>query len=271
MCKAKGIEREAILTNPDTLASIPVRKELLEQIQQHFVETFYNLHNNIPSAHDYMKRIVYRLAPEYQNDPVRVAILKKFVLGAGADCKAYDISSIVEWAIGRMEESEKKQYEAGDHQTKLKMVVQRLDDSIFDKDLRSTELIWSEILVLIKKRDERMVSSEVITADDEEIEYPQYEIACCAIAPKIHTFLGLEGKASCPAVEIIDALINKMASFAEMDATEEEEETIALPTECDLKEFARPPFLRQKGFESLKTRKNANSLKSLQKKEESLS
>lgn len=236
MCTIRGLDFEATVQDPKALDAIPTRSALLEQLQEQFIETFYHLHKNIPSAHDYMKRIVHRLAPEYEKDPVRVAILKKFVLGAGTDCEVYNISSVIGWAVARMDKDEQTLYNAADEQTKLKMAAEKLDDSIFDTEHRSSELSWKEILLLIKKRDELLRKTDkqknkkkVINAAGEEIEYPQYAFDCGAIAKSLRTFLGLAENTICSAVDIIDAL------FEEINRSAKE----LHPAQSDLAEFAK--------------------------------
>ena len=203
MCRARGLETESLLRDPQILDTIPCKGEILD----HLVEIFYDLRNAVPSAHDYMKRIVHRLAPEYKNDSVRVAILKKFVLGAGADCSVYNTASIVGWAVDRMDAGEKALYKTAGKNAQLEMAVQKLDDSIFYNGSRSAELTWKDTLLLIKKRDGQQSMAKVINAAGEEIDYPRYEVDCQTLNKKLCLFLGLAEDSRCPAAELIDILL----------------------------------------------------------------
>lgn len=148
MCKAKGLELSQLLNNPSVLQSIPSRVELQEEL----LSIFYNLCRSAPSAKAYMERIVRALVPEYQNDTIRVSILKKFVLGLGFHCKTHNISAIVDWALDRMPIAEKKLYKDLSKEEKLNKVVDALDDTIFCPEHLVMDLTPLEILILMQKQ-----------------------------------------------------------------------------------------------------------------------
>ena len=238
MCKARGLESWILERDPKVLETIPTRAEILD----HLIDTFYALRKDVPSAHDYMKRIVYQLAPEYANDPVRVAILKKYVIGAGKDCKIYDTSSIVAWVRDKMEEDKRVQFDSADDHTQIALVVNKLDDSIFKCGLTTSELTWRDVLMLIKKRDNLLRNDKgngegeedkkhskrsqdkqectesdqdknaaiVITAEGKEVAYPAFTLKCQMINEELLSYLDLSKEAELSCVEIIDLLINKI-------------------------------------------------------------
>lgn len=102
-------------------------------MQSDLLESFYDMYKNAPNISGYMERIVRRLAPEYSDDTVRVAILKKFVLGSGVNFKRFNIKSIYAWASERFSAEEKITFDNSDEQEQKELVVSKLDDSIFDQ------------------------------------------------------------------------------------------------------------------------------------------
>lgn len=238
MCKARGLESWILQRDPKVLETIPTRAEILDQL----IDTFYALRKEVPSAHDYMKRIVHQLAPDFDRDPVRVAILKKYVLGAGKDCKIYDTSSIIAWVLDKMDERERIQFDSANEQVQIEMVVNKLDDSIFKCGLTTSELTWRDVLMLIKKRDNFLRNDKgngeseeekkhskssqdkqegtesdqdknaarVITAEGKEVAYPAFILNSQTINEELRTYLGLSKEAEISCVEIIDLLINKI-------------------------------------------------------------
>lgn len=148
MCEAKGVELSQLLHNPSVLQSIPSRVELQEEL----LSIFYNLCRSAPSAEAYMERIVRTLVPEYQNDTVRVAILKKFIIGLGFHCKTHNISAIVDWALERMSITEREQYAKFSKQEQLSKVIDSLNDTIFCPEHLVMDLTPLEILMLMQKQ-----------------------------------------------------------------------------------------------------------------------
>lgn len=50
-----------------------------DDVERMIFDELYNIYKMFPSSVDYMARLVRRLAPEYRNDTVRLAIVKKFI------------------------------------------------------------------------------------------------------------------------------------------------------------------------------------------------
>lgn len=131
LCKARDIDITKLIKDETIINQIPTREDLKEDLLQ----SFYNLYNKAPSPNDYMKRIVRRLAPEYNLDTVRVAILKKFIIGDCKKCGIFDTKKVIEWAENRFSESEKKAYNRLKHLDRNKLLISKIDDSIFDEML----------------------------------------------------------------------------------------------------------------------------------------
>ena len=152
MCDARKIDFDQLIKNSSLLKTIPTRQEMKDEI----LKTFYELYSYAPSSAAYMERIVYRLAEEYRGDPVRVAILKKFILGGGAGFKTYDTTAVIEWAVNKMSGAAREAYDRSDEETRLELVVRELDDSIYSKEHLSVELTNMEMLDLMVWRWERL-------------------------------------------------------------------------------------------------------------------
>lgn len=128
LCDDCDIDFEQLMRNHSLLNSLKTK----EKLETDFFRVLHDAYKQTPSAGDYMERLVRILAPEYEKDTVRTAILKKFILGAGEDWKIYSTKAIFSWAKEQMDEADKHQYDTADSEMKLKMVVSVLNDSIFE-------------------------------------------------------------------------------------------------------------------------------------------
>jgi len=97
LCDAVGIDIGDLKRNPAILKQVPSRA----QLKNTMMEALYGMYREFPRANDYMRRMIAYLAPEFASDTVRVAILKKFVLGCGYGCRTIDAGSVLEWARKR--------------------------------------------------------------------------------------------------------------------------------------------------------------------------
>ncbi|MBR7085741.1 MAG: hypothetical protein IKI37_11315, partial [Oscillospiraceae bacterium] len=131
--------------------NIPSRKEL----QTKLIEFLHEIYQQCPDAEDYMQRIVRRLAPEYKQDTVRTAILKKFMKGAGFGCKSVDTSAVCSWAEERLSPEQKIMYMRADETQKMEILIQQIDDSVFSPERLESELNINELLHLMLKRMEK--------------------------------------------------------------------------------------------------------------------
>lgn len=148
LCRAREIDTDELLRDSRLIETIPTRSELKEKL----LEILYELYSEVPTAADYMERTVRRLAPEYGADPVRVAILKKFVMGGGPGWGAFKTTAVLGWAVQQMTEGEREAYDGASAGQELKMAVDRLDDSIFSGERMATELTTAELLGLMERR-----------------------------------------------------------------------------------------------------------------------
>ena len=148
LCKARNLDVNELLKDPSLIRQVPSREDLRGIL----LDTLHDIYKKMPSSEDYMTRIVRRLAPEYINDTVRTAILKKFVLGGGLDWKTYHTSEIISWAYRRLSDEERKKYDQADDSVKLSIAVSMLDDSIFSPDHLDIELDKCELIALMIRR-----------------------------------------------------------------------------------------------------------------------
>ena len=146
LCDAKKIDMDELINDRDRslLEEIPTRVEMKEQLLQFF----YDMYKKIPTTQQIMERIVRTLAPEYNNDEIRVAILKKFVSGAGDDFKCFDTNSIIQWVKNKLNDSEKKKMESLDEKGQKRFLILKINDDIFDDfdKLEDEELIQDDAL-----------------------------------------------------------------------------------------------------------------------------
>lgn len=146
LCDARGIEAEALIEDRSILESIPTRLAMQDELLQFF----YEMYTKSFATTDFMERIVYRLAPEYSSDTVRVAILKKFVVGAGDNFKRFHTNQILEWARKQLNKAEEAAYEVLAEEEKRKLLLSKIDDSIFKHE--SIEMTDNDVLKLIIDR-----------------------------------------------------------------------------------------------------------------------
>lgn len=146
LCNARGIDVKALIADRSILESIPTRSAMQDELLQYF----YDIYAQASSPSDFMKKIVYRLAPEYSSDTVRVAILKKFVVGAGDNFKRFHTNQIWEWAKKQLDKSEAEIYQKSTEEKKKVLLLNKIDDSIFEHS--SVEITYVDVLKLIIDR-----------------------------------------------------------------------------------------------------------------------
>lgn len=163
LCKARGIDVDKLIKNREILNNIPTH----DQIKDELLKVFYDMCKASPSTTDHMKRIIHRLAPEFENDSVRVAILKKFVLGSKLNFKKFKIESVYMWVREQLSEKDKKDFDSLDEEGKKEIVISKLNDSIFDRE--ALKLTNSEILCLILNKIEEYSADESISFSELEL------------------------------------------------------------------------------------------------------
>ena len=149
LCKARDLDVDALLGNESLLEKIPTR----EQMQDQLLQGFHDMYENTPGTADFMERIVRRLAPEYREDSVRVAILKKFLAGAGSGFKRFHTDQILEWGRKRMTREERDSFSHLSPEEQKAQIFSRIDDSIFERN--SAALSEVDVFRLIAGRMER--------------------------------------------------------------------------------------------------------------------
>lgn len=119
MCDARDLDLYQVIEEETLLEKIPTREEMKKELLQIFVE----MYSEFPKTSNFMERIVRCLAPEYKNDTIRLAILKKFLDGSGENFKRFHVAG-------------------------LKKHREELDDSIFEGE-KKVVFSQGEILSLI--------------------------------------------------------------------------------------------------------------------------
>ncbi len=172
ICEKVGLDADCLLQDKSLLNSIPTREDMREQ----FLEFLHCIYQDFPSSTDYMARIVHRLAPEYKDDSVRTAILKKFILGTG-DSKLFKTGSILNWSLERMGEKERQDYENATGEEKIRLAVSKLDDSIFTDERMNVELGKREILRLMIGQLDNCANMELTDSDGKPYNFQGLEIS----------------------------------------------------------------------------------------------
>lgn len=163
LCNARGIETKTLIADRSILESIPTRSAMQDELLQ----SFYEMYAKSPATSDFMERIVRRLAPEYSSDTVRAAILKRFVAGAGDNFKRFHTDQILEWAKKTLNKAEIAAYENSTEEEKRKLLLSKIDDSIFEHE--SVEMTDTDVLKLIIDRIIKYREDDTLTFDGIEL------------------------------------------------------------------------------------------------------
>lgn len=158
MCEMCGVDA-GDLCDPETreaeLSKIPTRAEL----RQNFIRELYDIYLEFPSSVQFMDRLVRRLLKgQFENDSLRLAIAKKFLLETD-----YCTKPVIDLAESRMEKEAKQQYDALSGEEKLHFLLDQMDDSIFDvlnQDLDSAS--WQTLL----RKQIRINEADTFTLSD---------------------------------------------------------------------------------------------------------
>ena len=206
MCKHNGtFTAKDLLADDALLKSIPTRQELLDKL----IVLIHDLHNNFPSPADYMERIVYSLAPEYRGDTVRTAILKKFIKGAGFQCRYYKIDAIADWTVKKMTADAQAIYKDASEKEKLELLLQWLDDSVFTKDHLVIEMSPLDVLTLLADR----ISYYTSTLDLRDKEDNPVDLIYEKLNKKtrllVEKYLEVELKPDISILEVMNEILNK--------------------------------------------------------------
>lgn len=163
LCNARGIDAKTLIVDRSILKSIPTRLEMQDELLQ----SFYDMYSKSPATSDFMERIVRRLAPEYASDTVRVAILKKFVVGAGDNFKRFHTSQIWEWAKKQLSKAEIATYGTLSEEEKRSLLLSKIDDSIFEHE--SVEMTNIDVLKLIIDRITKYQNDDTLAFEEIEV------------------------------------------------------------------------------------------------------
>lgn len=163
LCNARGIDAKTLISERSILKSIPTRSEMQDELLQ----SFHDMYVQSPATSDFMERIVRRLAPEYSSDTVRVAILKKFVVGAGDNFKRFHTNQIWEWANKQLSKAETATYGMLSEEEKRSLLLSKIDDSIFEHE--SVEMTNIDVLKLIIDRIIKYQNDDTLAFEEIEL------------------------------------------------------------------------------------------------------
>lgn len=129
ICTAWGIDTNLVIKDRSLLDQVPTRAQMEGQI----LDGFHSMYRDFPTSADFMERMVRALAPEYGADSVRLAILKKFLAGAGPKFKLFKTERILKSQEEKLTEQEKKYYFSLSDEAKKSYLISKVDESIFDQ------------------------------------------------------------------------------------------------------------------------------------------
>ena len=220
LCKARNLDINKLMSDHSIINSVPTR----EDMRGILLDTLHDIYAKMPASEDYMTRIVRKLAPEYSGDPVRTAILKKFILGGGPDWKTYSTSKIISWACERLSDSEKRQYDLADNSGKVSLAVSKLDDSVFSSDHLNIELDKYELLTLMVRRIDSLITEyDIRDINDKAVELRDLSVSdetknsIAAFLDSHNIEHGDDEKIIDELRAIIDALKDKTIQISELD------------------------------------------------------
>lgn len=185
LCAPLEMDAAALLKDESLLMQIPTRSELKAEMAQ----AMYDMYREFPTSVDYMKRMVARLAPEYAGDPLRVAILKKFLAGYTHDGTLFETAAIFDWVYDHMDEADCCRADGLKGEALRKFLADKVTDGVF-VNLHTSVAALAEL----------------------EIRAKRYRI--CMEDPE-GCFLRTEdgGKAPVPAMELSEATCRQIADF----------------------------------------------------------
>lgn len=131
----QGIDAQKLVEDRTLLKDIPDRNEIKTEL----LNAFYNMYLQFPRNTDFMERLVRRLAPEYTQDPVRVVILKKFLLGSSPSFKRYRTAMPLEWAQEHLTPADQRELHSLPEEKKRAFLTDRITDALFVQHLSTVD------------------------------------------------------------------------------------------------------------------------------------
>lgn len=146
MCEAYGISAEEVYRQPERreelLRPVPSRKKL----KRILLSQLHEMYREYPMSSQYMERLVRRLAPEFKEDSVRLAILKQFVKYTD-----YRVGSLENGMKESFTEEEMQRYDSMTKGEKREFLLSKLTDDMFDEILENAENLtdreWAEFML----------------------------------------------------------------------------------------------------------------------------
>lgn len=166
MCHVYGLRAEQVMKDPTLLDSIPTLEEIQQSLPEQLGKILFSLYHEAPSAEEYMERLVRRLAPEYAQDTVRTAILKKFL--AGGDI--LDGDAILAWEESQLDSNEKIELTTLSLQERRKYLISKVNDSVFPS------LRPGDVLELIQKILKNLDKKEIVDSSNVPCNRPKFRL-----------------------------------------------------------------------------------------------
>ncbi|MBR2527656.1 MAG: hypothetical protein IKE58_04180 [Blautia sp.] len=162
-----GPSGEQILQDPELIRQIPSRQEQNRRLYQ----AFHSLYAKLPTAVSYMRRIVDRLVPGYSNLPLRVAILRQFIRGAGTDCKTFPLVQIEARILKQLSPEEQSFCQHLSAEDRITFLADHADDSLFEAKPASSPLDEEAIQSIEKGVLDKLASKNLRDKKNNPVSY----------------------------------------------------------------------------------------------------
>lgn len=130
ICHACGLNTDQVIADRSLLDHVLTR----EQLEDHLLDVFHDMYRDFPTSADFMERTVRVLAPEYGDDSVRLAILKKFLAGAGPHFQRFPTDDILEAQSLKLTKLEMQSFRRMNEDQQRAYLISKVDDSIFSPE-----------------------------------------------------------------------------------------------------------------------------------------
>ena len=164
ICSVFDIDARELLRDSSLLMRIPDT----QQIGDSLCQDFYDMYRLFPTGEDYMTRIVRRLAPEYSEDTVRTAILKKFMIGSKKKIGQFDTQAVADWAYQQLSEEEQKACNSLADVQQRAMLTNRISDAVFTPERLRPVLTNAEKLAILIRRLQMLRGVGIIGEGEEK-------------------------------------------------------------------------------------------------------
>lgn len=150
MCRACGMDWQ-LLCSEETYEAELLKAPSRNDLKKMLLSSLHEIYKEFPTPAQYMERVVRRrLKGEFEQDSVRLAIVKQFVRHTD-----YHTDSVIDWAKKHFSKEELAAFPGSDKKAQREMILSHLDETIFKRLSRgNTGLDISEWLPFLIKRME---------------------------------------------------------------------------------------------------------------------